>query len=99
MASDGPRTSRRRTSPSRAATAGKTTARRKSSARTKSGPHPKRIPRHRKPEGMSVAEWQVALRRQFGREQDFQVKNVGGAEAETPEAELSFLSSGVAAMG
>jgi superfamily II DNA or RNA helicase len=30
-----------------------------------------------KPEGMSLEEWQVELRRQFGREQDFTLKNVG----------------------
>jgi len=78
MSPDGPRTSRRRISSSRAATARKTAGRKKPSARSTSGARPKRIPRHRKPEGMSVEEWQVALRRQFGRDQDFRMKNVGG---------------------
>jgi superfamily II DNA or RNA helicase len=30
-----------------------------------------------KPDSMSLEEWQVELRRQFGREQDYQLKNVG----------------------
>jgi superfamily II DNA or RNA helicase len=38
---------------------------------------PKRIPHLRKPEEMSLEEWQVALRRQFAREQKFRVKNLG----------------------
>jgi superfamily II DNA or RNA helicase len=36
-----------------------------------------RTPRTRKPANMSVEEWQVALRREFGREQAFKVKNMG----------------------
>jgi len=38
---------------------------------------PKKISRLRKPEDMSLEAWQVALRRQYGREQQFRVKNVG----------------------
>ena len=38
---------------------------------------PKRFSRLRKPEAMSLETWQVALRRQFAREQKFRVKNVG----------------------
>src|SRR5438309_1147097 len=30
-----------------------------------------------KPEGMSLEDWQIELRRQFGRSQDFQLANVG----------------------
>jgi superfamily II DNA or RNA helicase len=37
----------------------------------------KRTPRTRKPEGMSVEQWQIALRREFGAEQDFGLKNLG----------------------
>ncbi len=37
-----------------------------------------RLSRQRKPEGMSLEAWQVALRRQFASEQDFRVRNVGG---------------------
>jgi hypothetical protein len=33
------------------------------------------------PTGMSLEEWQTQLRRQFGREQKFKLKNVGGAPA------------------
>jgi superfamily II DNA or RNA helicase len=39
-------------------------------------PEPK-LSRLRKPEGMSLEAWQTELRRQFGREQDFELKNVG----------------------
>ncbi len=39
---------------------------------------PARTPRTRKPEHMSLEEWQVALRRELGREQDFKLKNTGG---------------------
>ena len=38
-----------------------------------------RTPRTRKPANLSVEEWQVALRREFGREQSFKVKNLGTA--------------------
>ena len=40
---------------------------------------PKRTPRTRKPDEMSVEEWQVALRREYGREQDFRMKNLSDA--------------------
>jgi len=49
----------------------------KTPARKKSKPKPKRISRLRKPDDMSLEQWQVALRRQFGPEQDFKLKNVG----------------------
>ncbi len=34
----------------------------------------------RKPEGMSLEQWQLALRRQVGRDQKFHLKNLGGDE-------------------
>ena len=37
----------------------------------------KKLSRVRKPDDMSLEAWQVALRRQFGREQDFRLKNIG----------------------
>lgn len=36
-----------------------------------------KLSRTSKPPEMSLEEWQIALRRQFGREQDFQLKNLG----------------------
>lgn len=38
---------------------------------------PKKTPRTRKPPGMSPEEWQIRLRREFGREQKFKLKNIG----------------------
>jgi len=38
---------------------------------------PKKLSRLRKPDDMSLEAWQIALRRQFGREQKFRIKNVG----------------------
>ena len=38
---------------------------------------PKRISRLRRPEDLSLEAWQVALRRQFAREQNFRMKNIG----------------------
>lgn len=37
----------------------------------------KRISRVTRPEGMSLEQWQVALRKQFGIEQNFRLKNLG----------------------
>jgi superfamily II DNA or RNA helicase len=36
-----------------------------------------KLSRLRKPDDMSLEAWQVALRRQFGREQNFRLKNIG----------------------
>jgi superfamily II DNA or RNA helicase len=36
-----------------------------------------KTPRTRKPSHMSLEDWQVALRREFGREQNFRLKNLG----------------------
>jgi len=95
-------------SPDAARTASRRRSTRSTKARAKSGPgkrssggkraaaRPKKIPRHRKPEGMSVEQWQVALRRQFGRDQDFRMKNVGGQpifsefEVTNPETERTY---------
>jgi hypothetical protein len=38
---------------------------------------PRKTPRTRKPDDMSLEEWQIALRREFGREQKFRLKNAG----------------------
>ncbi len=38
---------------------------------------PPKLSRLNKPEGMSLEDWQVELRRQFGREQKYRLKNVG----------------------
>ena len=43
----------------------------------KGKPPRKKISRTRKPQDMSLEEWQIALRRDFGREQDFEMKNIG----------------------
>jgi hypothetical protein len=47
----------------------------KKSSREKSLPKYSRL---RKPDDMSLEQWQTELRRQFGREQPFTLKNVGG---------------------
>jgi superfamily II DNA or RNA helicase len=39
---------------------------------------PKKISRLRKPEGMALEDWQVALRKQYAGEQSYRLKNVGG---------------------
>ena len=46
-------------------------------ARRQGTPPPKKISRLRKPEHMTLEAWQVALRRQFGREQKFRLRNAG----------------------
>ncbi len=37
----------------------------------------KKISRQRKPEEMVLEQWQIALRKQFAKEQNFQIKNIG----------------------
>ncbi|MBN1560791.1 hypothetical protein JW998_11110 [candidate division KSB1 bacterium] len=37
----------------------------------------KPVPYYRKPDDMSVEEWQIALRRQFAEKQNFAVQNIG----------------------
>lgn len=41
-------------------------------------PVPQKLSRLQRPEGMSLEAWQMALRRQFGREQRFLLRNAGG---------------------
>ena len=43
----------------------------------KPAPKPSRVSRTRQPEDMGACAWQVALRRQYGREQDFTMQNLG----------------------
>ncbi|HVS36240.1 MAG TPA: DEAD/DEAH box helicase [Gemmataceae bacterium] len=50
-----------------------TAKRRKSTKKRK----PTKLSRLHKPEGMSLEDWQVELRRQFGREQHYRIKNIG----------------------
>lgn len=38
---------------------------------------PGKTPRTRKPETMTLEEWQIALRREYGQSQEFKVKNLG----------------------
>ena len=55
--------------------------RRKSMGKTKQKAKPRakarKISRLRKPDDMSLEQWQVALRKQFGAEQNFKLKNTG----------------------
>ena len=51
----------------------KTTRKAKPKAQAKS----RKLSRTRKPEDMTLDQWQVALRRQFGPEQDFKLENTG----------------------
>jgi len=44
---------------------------------SKKSPKEKKLSRLHKPEHMTLEEWQTALRRQFGREQQFQLENLG----------------------
>lgn len=48
----------------------------KSTTLPKAGAEP-RVSRTRRPETLAVADWQAALRRQFGREQPFALRNLG----------------------
>ncbi len=52
-------------------------ARRRKAAKGRAGSVEKKLSRLRKPEEMSLDDWQVALRRQYGREQKFRLKNLG----------------------
>jgi superfamily II DNA or RNA helicase len=52
-------------------------ARRKAGKSRKKRQKP-RLSRLHKPDGMSLEDWQIALRRQFGREQRFKLVNLGG---------------------
>jgi len=56
----------------------------------------RRLSRLRKPSDMSLEEWQIELRRQFGPNQDFRVRNVGGEpifsefQVTNPETERTY---------
>ena len=52
----------------------------KSKSRKSRKSKPKKLSRVKKPADMSLADWQVALRRQFGPEQKFRMKNLGDDE-------------------
>ena len=57
------------------------TAPKPASTRKKPKPRPAaepRLSRTRRPPQLAVADWQTALRRQFGREQGFELQNLGG---------------------
>jgi superfamily II DNA or RNA helicase len=45
--------------------------------RKKSSKPPPKLSRTKRPDGMSLEDWQIALRREHGRTQDFDIKNVG----------------------
>ena len=49
----------------------------KRSAKSNTNRKPRKISRLRKPDDMSLEQWQVALRKQFGPQQNFKLKNVG----------------------
>lgn len=56
----------------------------------------KKTPRTRKPMELSVGEWQIALRREFGREQKFKLENIGDEpiyseyRVTNPDADTSY---------
>ena len=52
----------------------------KSKSRKSKKLKPKKLSRVKKPADMSLGDWQVALRRQFGAEQKFGFKNIGDGE-------------------
>jgi len=57
---------------------GRKSTKRRRATRSRAKPKPRRISRVRKPDQMSLEAWQVALRKQFGREQNYKLKNLGG---------------------
>jgi superfamily II DNA or RNA helicase len=66
---------------------------RKPRKRRKSAAKVKKLSKLRKPEDMSLETWQVELRRQFGREQKFKLKNLG-SEPLFSEYEVTNPASG-----
>jgi len=52
-------------------------ATRKAKRKTRKKPKAKKISRLKKPADLSLEQWQVALRKQFGPEQNFNLKNIG----------------------
>ena len=59
----------------------------------------KKIPYHRKPEELSVTEWQSGLRKQYAKEQNFKFKNIGSHpvysdfEVYNPQTEKTYKVS------
>ncbi len=53
-------------------------ARSKASPKVKTAPPPPKFSRTHKPDDVALEDWQRALRRQFGEQQPFVLKNVGG---------------------
>ena len=49
----------------------------KSAAKSRKKRKPAKLSRLIKPEKMSIEEWQIELRRQFGQEQNFKLSNLG----------------------
>ena len=47
------------------------------SASKKKVESPKKIPYYRKPDNLTLDQWQIALRKQFGQENEFEVTNIG----------------------
>jgi hypothetical protein len=64
-------------SSSRKVSGAKPTSRRRSASKRTAGPKTRRISHLRKPADMSLNQWQVALRRQYAKEQKFHVENIG----------------------
>ncbi|MBS3775869.1 MAG: DEAD/DEAH box helicase [Bacteroidales bacterium] len=59
----------------------------------------KKVPYYRKPEDLSIDEWQAALRKQFAADQDFDIKNIGNHpvfsdfEVYNPKSEKTYKVS------
>jgi superfamily II DNA or RNA helicase len=69
---------------------------RRKTAKGRSASAGKKLSRLRKPEEMTLEEWQVGLRKQFGRQQNFRLRNVGAEpifsefEVTNPETERTY---------
>jgi len=56
----------------------------------------KKVPYHKKPDGMTIDKWQILLREQYGIKQDFEVCNIGDHPVYTdytvynPESESTY---------
>jgi len=50
---------------------------RMSAAKSKKPAKPAKLSRTKRPENMSLEDWQIALRREYGQSQNFNIKNVG----------------------
>ncbi len=47
------------------------------SAKKKKVETPKKIPYYRKPDNLTLDQWQIALRKQFGQDNEFLITNIG----------------------